>query len=1022
MIYRFLEFELDETCFELRFEGQPITVQARVFALIAYLLRHRDRVVTKEELVRELWKANAVSDTAISQVVMLARKALRDEGESQRIIRTLRGRGFRFIAEASALQLPAANPQPPAAPAAGRDGLIGRRDELHALLQRSSAARAGRGGLVLIEGEPGIGKTTLADEVAAHAAGSGLDVQWGRAWEEGGAPPFWPWIQVLRGLIKSDGEAAVRGYMGRGVAELLPLLPELARDEAELASDSERARAHFRVFDAMARFLRQACTGRPRLIVLDDLHAVDEASVQMLRFLVPELEQCALLIAGTFRDLELQRQPLLAQLAGSCAESQRIRLKGLCEVDVARWLERSMNRAPSAELTRSLHELSGGNPLLLAELCRRVGSSDQLAELASFASEPLPERILRAVRSHLSELPEPTLEALSTASALGREFALSMLAPLRACSESEVLGLLGPALTRGVVRHGSSPDSLIFAHALVCQAVYTRIPPERRIELHRQIAEQLVQSHAPQRAPLYEIAHHYALAAAGGCRRQALDYARAAALRARDMRAHPVAAELYDRCCALAETEGLANDALHELLCAAGDAWYRVGHLEHTDARLSRAAELGRADRNAERFATAVIARASARRGVMLYDRQLQGQMQEALAMLPDGDSTLRAGLLATSAINARSLATLSERDAASRAGVEMARRLNDDTALAWVLNARHLAIWGWADPSEKLELTREMIQLGRRTGDDEVLLDACLWRISDLREAGDLQGAERAREEYEYEVDRVGSPWHRYMLYTVEVFHAQELGEFARARQCSLRVLDLGLRLREPLVEGFHAVRELFLQIDEGLVHGDPARGAAPCVGDPPEFVPSDYRPLWALPWAIVGRREDAARCLTQLLHQDAAQLVPDSMRRPLLSIMAEVCALLDDRENAARIYPLLAPWAGVTTILQAGVCLGPVSYYLGRLACTLSQPEAAATYFEQALVESAGLPALARTQYAFGRLLADAANSRGRQLLREACTLAERLGMADVCVAAEQALERAPSCAHASGLTNGQ
>src|SRR5262249_12439429 len=155
--------------------------------------------------------------------------------------------------------------------------------------------------------------------------------------------------------------------------------------------------------------------------------------------------------------------------------------------------------------------------------------------------------------------------------------------------------------------------------------------------------------------------------------------------------------------------------------------------------------------------------------------------------------------------INPRSLGTLSERDAASRAGVEMARRLNDDTTLAWVLNARHLAIWGWAEPSEKLELTHEMIQLGRRTGDDELVLDACLWRITDYREACDFQAAERAREEYEYEVERVGSPWHRYMLYTVDGFHAQELGDFARARQYSQRVVDLGLRLREPLVEGFH-------------------------------------------------------------------------------------------------------------------------------------------------------------------------------------------------------------------------
>jgi tetratricopeptide (TPR) repeat protein len=393
----------------------------------------------------------------------------------------------------------------------------------------------------------------------------------------------------------------------------------------------------------------------------------------------------------------------------------------------------------------------------------------------------------------------------------------------------------------------------------------------------------------------------------------------------------------------------------------------------------------------------------------MLYDRGMLGQLQEALSMLPQGDSALRAGLLATCAINSRSLATLAEREAASRAALEMAQRLNDDVTLQWVLNARHLALWGSADPSEMLDLTSQMIQLGRRTGDDELVLDACLWRISDHREAGDIQAAERDREEYAYEVERVGSPWHRYMLYTVDCFHAQEQGDFARSRATSRRVLEWGQRLREPLAEGFHAVRELFLQIDEGLVHGDPARCSAPCISEPPDGVPADYRPLWALAWAIQGRRADAERCVSQLLAQDASQLVLDSMRRALLSAMGEVCALLGDREQAARIYPLLAPSAGLHVVLQAGVCLGPVDHYLGRLACTLSQLEAAEAHFEQALLESCGsLPALTRTQYAFGRMLADAGNRRGSELLREARARAERLGMADVYVAAEQALDR--------------
>ncbi|HKU38871.1 MAG TPA: AAA family ATPase [Polyangiales bacterium] len=993
MIYRFLGFELDETQVELRFDGRPITVQARVFALIAYLLRHRERVVPKDELVRELWKANALSDTAISQVVMLARKALRDEGENQRIIRTLRGRGFRFIAAADVQspQLVAAVPTPQ------QEQLIGRSAELQELERRVAALHSGRGGLALIEGEPGVGKTTLADALAARVALAGVDVQWGRAWEEGGAPPFWPWIQVLRGLRESDGEAALRRCMGRSVHELTALLPELATTPDDAVVEADRARAHFRLFDAMAGLLRACGAARPRLIVLEDLHAVDEASVQMLRFLAPDLEQCAVLVVGTFRDFALQRQPLLAQLA----EGRRLRLGGLPESDVARWLERALGRSPEAELTRTLHELSDGNPLLLAELYRRVQPDrpEQLAALRALSNESLPERILRAVRSHLDELPEATLRALSTASALGREFALSVLAPLCECSEPELLGLLAPALQRAVVRQGSGPELLIFSHAMVRQAVYANLPHDQRLDLHRRIAELLVRSHAPERAPLYEIAHHYGLAAAAGCRRQALQYARAAAAHAHSMRAYEVAAELYDRACALAESEAADGATLHELLCSAAEAWYRVGELQRCAARFERAATLARAEQQAERFAMAVLGWASGLRGAMLYDRHLQAHLQEALDMLPEGDCVGRAGLLSTRAINLRAPGTSAERDAASRAAVEMARRLGDDAALQWVLNGRHLATWGAAHPRELLELTGEMIALARKTGDHEVLLDALIWRIADYAELGDILAAQRARGEYAFEVERVGSPFHRYMLLTVDGLIAHELGDFEGARLLSLRTRDWGVRLREPFAEAFFAIRELFRGAELGCVPEE--------LSEPPSCVPADFRPLWMLAWAIHGKRVDAERCVVQSLTHEAAGLVLDAVRRPLLCVMAEVCARLSHRELAARVYPLLAPLSGLHAHLQAGVHIGPINFYLGRLAATCSQHEAASVHFEQALLESEYLmPTLARTEYEFGRMLAAAANPRGRELLAAARSHAEQLGLTVLCRAAEHEL----------------
>lgn len=1037
MKFRFLDFELDETLFELRFGGEVVATQARVFAMIAYLLHHRDRVVSKQELIRELWRAQAISDTAISQVVMLARKALRDEGDSQRIIKTVRGRGFRFIASVDPVT---AGSVPPPAPAAqvsppsrttpvppehslapGRATVIGRDTELEALLQRLAALREGRGGLVLIEGEPGIGKTTLATEFAAQASAQGVDVEWGRAWEEGGAPPFWPWVQVLRGLLATEGEARLRICMGRAAPELFALLPELTAD-ASTEVDVDRARAHFRLFDAMAAFLRRASGRdpaadggrRPRLFILDDLHAVDEASVQMLRFLAPELEGAGVLIVGTFRDLELQRQPVLAQLASSCTESQRVRLQSLDQTQVTRWLTHRLGRVPSELLARCLHEASAGNPLLLGELSRRIerDQTESVAELRALASEPLPERILRAVRSHLSELPANTLAVLSAASALGREFALSVLAPLRGCSEPELLEQLAPALARGVVQRGPNADRLIFSHAMVCHAVYGAMAPAVRIELHRNIAELLEHTHTCERAPLYEIAHHYALAAAGGCRPQALHYARRAALRAADMSAFEVSAELYDRCVHLAEAEhdAASPEILHELLCSAGEAWYRVGQLEHARARYDRAAELARLVNHPERHGQATLSSATVMRGVVLYDGGRQDKLRAALELLPPDDSALRAGLLAVSAITLRG-GTAAERDARSREGIEMARRINDDQALQWLLNTRHLALWGAAHPRDMLALTDEMLALAKKTGDRDLLMDTLLWRMSDYTELGDIPNMRRVREMFRYEVERSNSPWHRYMLLSFDAFEAHTDGDFTRSRECSERAWQWGLRLREPSADGFFAVRELFLQIDEGLVHGDRQRSAAQHLHEPPSCVPAEYRPLWALSWAITEKSVDADRAVTQLLAHESSRLLLDAMRRPLLSVMARVSAVLGDAQQAARLYTLLLPDDGLHSHLQAGVYLGPVSYYLGILAVTMAQPAAAEKHLERALSECESLlPWFTRAQYALGSVWAREGRKRERgiELLREAQASSAKLGMADLREAARAELDR--------------
>ena len=1041
MVYTFLGFELDERLFELRFEGQVVPTQARVFGMIAYLLKHRDRVVTKDELIRELWQAMVASDTAISQVVMQARKALRDEGDSQRIIKTVRGRGFRFVAdvrtldphqphELAAVEAPApagALPTPKAP-----DGLIGRDAELNMLLRALVDLQRGRGGLVLIEGEPGIGKTTLASALAREATSRNIDVRWGRAWEAGGAPPYWPFVQVLRGMAQRDGQAAIRRFMENGAGDIVGIMPEWIVGDAPVSLDVGGAHGRFRLFDAMSRFLRNACTtlpaadppaagigtqggsGRQRLVILDDLHAVDEASIELLRFLAPELQDIPLLIVATLRELEFTSSPVLTQLAEALDEPQRLRLVGLSSDEISSLVVQRAGQPASSQVVRALHELSDGNPLLLGEMCRHLGSAglESFVEPSALVSMTLPERMASTVRKQLSELPRPTLDTLSIASALGREFSVPLLAQLCELTEVELLERLAPALARGVLRQSLASDQRTFSHALVLSAVYADLHTNTRLELHRRIAQTLEEQCSLDQAariPLFEIAHHYHQAAALGCRQQAFDYAQRAAKHAYDMAAFEEAAGLYDRALSLADVQSIDAAAVHDLLCSAGDAWYQAGQLAHAIARYDRAAATARSERNAEHFALAVLGSVRALRGGLFHNRARQEALHEALSMLPEADGELRAIVLAASALGLHQEQRLSARDATTRAAVEMARRLKRDDTLLHTLVARHLALWGLAHPRDMLEIAAEIVELSSKSNDREHLLDALLFRVVNQAELGDMEGMLRDFERFGREVERRASPWHDYMLSVMAPIEAAARGDFTSAEQASARALRQGLRLQDPLAAAFHAIRCLFLQLDRGVRRLPPLAAAA---DEPPDFMPHDYHPFWALWWVRQGKRARAAQVMTRLLSHDWQYVVADTLRRPLLAVAALVCVELGERAHLEKIYELMLPDQGLRLMLQAGVSLGPVSYYLGTIAAALGHSDEAEEHLCQALSESTlSIPWFLRGQHAYGQLLLARDVPRGRELLLEAEKGAQQLGMLDLHEDIQHALAHADS-----------
>ena len=417
---------------------------------------------------------------------------------------------------------------PPAAavdvtPPARRDAdvFVGRKRELAALLGALGDALAGTGRLVVVGGEPGIGKSRLAEELAGRAVSEGAEILWGRCWEEGGAPPYWPWVQALRaGVLARDGErlAAELGAGAPEVAELVPearaLLPELA----VLPPSADAQQARFRLFDAIASFLRRAGRSRPLVLVLDDLNWADEGSLRLLEFVTRELADAPVLLVGTYRDIGLSRGHPLARTLGELSRErrfERVLLRGLADEDVERFVESACGFRPDQSLVRAIHDQTEGNPFFVGEVVRLLQDEGALTPEVTGTSARwsarIPDGVRDAIGRRLDRLSRPCVSALTIASALGREFRLDQLELL--VDELDADGLLealDEALAARVVEELPGTGRFQFTHALVQATLADELSRLQRARLHARIAQTLTKLYGDRAdAHAAELAHHY---------------------------------------------------------------------------------------------------------------------------------------------------------------------------------------------------------------------------------------------------------------------------------------------------------------------------------------------------------------------------------------------------------------------------------------------------------------------------------------------------------------------------------
>ena len=452
-----------------------------------------------------------------------------------------------------------------------RGVFVGREREIEVLLGALDDALAGHGRLLMIGGEPGIGKSRLAEELAVAATESKAEVLWGRCWEAGGAPPYWPWAQAIRSHVReTDAEQLVR-QVGADAAEIADVVAEVRErvpDIGPTRTSDDPQTARFRLFDSMTGFLKRAARAQPLVLVLDDLHWADEGSLRLLEFVAPEVAGERLLLVGTYRDVELSRRhPLSKTLAELTRERlfERIVLRGLTSEDVAQFIEVTCGTSPPHALVSAVHAQTEGNPLFVTEVVRLLTQEgeltpERLSESGSWSMR-IPEGVREVIGRRLDRLSDQCNEALAVASVIGREFGLDQLQVLlEECSEDRLLQLLEEALSVRVIEEAAgSIDRYQFTHSLIQETLADELSLTRRVRLHARIAEALetlYDEDSDQHAA--ELAHHFAQAQTLLGPEKVIRYSRLAGESALAASAHEQALAHFER--ALAAKDGADFD------------------------------------------------------------------------------------------------------------------------------------------------------------------------------------------------------------------------------------------------------------------------------------------------------------------------------------------------------------------------------------------------------------------------------------------------------------------------------
>jgi DNA-binding SARP family transcriptional activator len=791
--------------------------------------------------------------------------------------------------------------------------------------RESERARAtGARGLVVIEGDAGVGKTRLALELARALRDEGGVALVGRCSEEP-LRPYEAWAEALRPLVDDVGPVD-REALGRLYGE---------RGDADADAEGER----YRVFEAVRTLLAGVAGAWPVLVVLDDLHWADRPTLLLLAHLVRAPEGAPARLVGTYRTGDLPRDhPLRALLADARRErlADRLSLRGLGTEATAALVTASTGADTPAGVAQAVHAETGGNPFFVVEVARHLAETGA----ASVGEVGLPESVREVVGRRLARLGEPAHAVLRDAAVLGERFALDGLEG----DTDALVDALDAALDAGLVgEEPEAPGRYAFAHALVRQTLYEELSAARRVRAHAAAARRLAAlREAGRPVAAAELAHHLLEAVPVVDPRDAAREAERAAIEATAALAWEDAAAHAARGLeALEWLEAQPPELRARLLLAQGEAQMRAGDRATARAALREAGAAFAAQGRQEDVARAALALGGVGIFIGEPDAEVAGALSGALQAMPRSAHRTRVRLLARLAIERYYEAPGDARRSLSEEALAEAGRAGDDATLAAALNARHVALWDAAHVHERLALADEMIAVAERADDRETALQGRNWRVVDLFELGRIDAWREQVDDHGAMAEALRLPSYAWYTPLWHAVHALLQGRYADAAAHRERARALGTAAGDANTELFADM----LEHGDRLLHGAWNETDFTFVEEHIRASPAGIAYRSAYTWMLAGvGRTAEARVELAALEPDRFAAIPfDANWLSAMAELAEATLLLGDLERAAVVHDLLAPYGDSTAASGRSVGqYGLVGELRGRLGLALDAPDA--------------------------------------------------------------------------------